>query len=335
MFEQIRKIYPHAHAFGCSTAGEICGTRVTDDSLVVTAVHFGHTEIRGVHADLNRTANSYEAGKYLAEMLPGSIPVTGSDEKKKLMHVLVLSDGLKVNGSELVRGLIERLPEGVTATGGLAGDGERFEETLVLGDNGPQTNTIAILGLYGSRLKVGFGSLGGWDSFGPERLVTQSEGNVLYELDGHSALELYKKYLGEHAKGLPVTGLLFPLSLRTKTGETGVVRTILSIDENTSSMTFAGDVPEGSYVRFHESQFRPSHRRCCRSSTDKLRGNRICYPRFGDSYQLCREETCSEAANRRGSRECAGCSRSFCHSNRVLLVWRDFPVRSRYSMRIA
>jgi hypothetical protein len=255
VFEQIRKIYPRAYAFGCSTAGEICGTQVTDDSLVVTAVHFDHTEIRAVHADLNRTANSYEAGKYLAETLPGSIPVTGSDEKKKLMHVLVLSDGLKVNGSELVRGLIERLPEGVTLTGGLAGDGERFEETLVLWDTSPQTSAIAALGLYGCRLKVGFGSLGGWDSFGPERLVTQSEGNVLYELDGHSALELYKKYLGEHAKDLPVTGLLFPLSLRTKTGETGVVRTILSIDENTSSMTFAGDVPEGSYVRFMKANF--------------------------------------------------------------------------------
>lgn len=255
VLEQIRKMYPRAHILGCSTAGEICGTQVTDDSVVVTAVSFEHAEFKGVQVQLNQVKNSFEAGKYLAEALPSSVPIAGSSEVKKLMHVFALSDGLRVNGSELVRGLTEHLPDGVTVTGGLAGDGARFEETLVFWDSDPQKNTIAVLGLYGSRLKVGFGSLGGWDSFGPERLITQSEGNVLYELDGHSALELYKKYLGDHAKGLPATGLLFPLSLRTKTGETGVVRTILSIDENTRSMTFAGDVPDGSYVRFMKANF--------------------------------------------------------------------------------
>jgi hypothetical protein len=104
-------------------------------------------------------------------------------------------------------------------------------------------------------LRVGYGSLGGWDPFGPERLITRSKGNVLYELDGHSALELYKKYLGEHAQGLPATGLLFPLSLRVKAGETGVVRTILSVNEQEQSMTFAGDVPEGAYARLMKANF--------------------------------------------------------------------------------
>ena len=116
-------------------------------------------------------------------------------------------------------------------------------------------DTIAVLGLYGNRLKVGYGSLGGWDSFGPERLITRSRGNVLYELDGQSALELYKKYLGEHAKGLPATGLLFPLSIRTKEGDAGVVRTILAIDEEDRSLTFAGDIPEGAYARLMKANF--------------------------------------------------------------------------------
>ncbi len=255
VLEQARKTYPRARTLGCSTAGEICGTQVTDDSVVATAVTFEHAELSGVQVQLDRVKNSFEAGKYLAEALPASVPVAGSSEVKKLTHVFVLSDGLKVNGSELVRGLMEKLPDGVTLTGGLAGDGPRFEETLVFWDSDPQRNVVAALGLYGSKLKVGFGSLGGWDSFGPERLITQSDGNVLFGLDGHSALELYKKYLGEHANGLPATGLLFPLSLRTKNGDTGVVRTILSVDEKASSMTFAGDVPEGSYVRFMKANF--------------------------------------------------------------------------------
>ena len=136
--------------------------------------------------------------------------LTQSLDKDELVHVFVLSDGLNVNGSELVAGLTRHLPNHVTVTGGLSGDGARFHETLVFWDSKPEQNMIVALGLYGSRLKIGYGSLGGWDPFGPERLITRAKGNVLYELDGKSALELYKRYLGEHAKGLPATGLLFP-----------------------------------------------------------------------------------------------------------------------------
>jgi hypothetical protein len=143
----------------------------------------------------------------------------------------------------------------VTATGGLSGDGARFEETVVLWDDVVDRRTIAALGLYGSQLRVGYGSLGGWDPFGPERLITRSDGNVLYELDGHSALQLYKRYLGEHASGLPATGLLFPLSLRTQDGHSGVVRTILSVNESDHSLTFAGEVPVGSYARLMKANF--------------------------------------------------------------------------------
>ena len=119
----------------------------------------------------------------------------------------------------------------------------------------PESGTVAAMGLYGDNLKVGYGSLGGWDSFGPERLVTKATANVLYELDGKPALDLYKQYLGDHAKGLPATGLLFPLSLRANEGDTGVVRTILSVNEQERSMTFAGDIPVGSYVRLMKANF--------------------------------------------------------------------------------
>jgi hypothetical protein len=242
---QIKTAYPNAHILGCSTAGEICGVRVSDNSLVTTAVSFEHTWLKGAQVELQLAENSFQAGECLARSL----------DLDRLVHVLVLSDGLAVNGSDLVRGLTKHLPDRVTVTGGLAGDGERFEETLVFWDGVPKRNTIAVLGLYGSRLKVGYGSLGGWDPFGPERLITRSKGNVLYEFDGRSALELYKKYLGEQAQGLPATGLLFPLSLRVRPGDIGVVRTILSVNEEDQSMTFAGDVPEGAYARLMKANF--------------------------------------------------------------------------------
>jgi hypothetical protein len=244
-FEEIRQAYPSAHCFGCSTAGEICETSVCEDSVVITAVNFEHSYFRGTKIRLSDVQDSFEAGERIAKSLNTS----------GLVHVFVLSDGLGVNGSALVKGLTQNLPDSVKVTGGLAGDGERFKETLVFYDDEPQKDTIVAIGLYGDRLKVGHGSLGGWDPFGPERLITKSKGNILYELDGKSALELYKKYLGEHAQGLPATGLLFPLSLRTKEGETGVVRTILSVDETRQSMTFAGDIPEGAYAQLMKANF--------------------------------------------------------------------------------
>jgi hypothetical protein len=241
----LRKIYPRAHLWGCSTAGEICGTQVSDGSLVLTAVSFADTQIQVAHQRIHHMEESFGAGQYLGRCLT----------TEGLVHVLVLSDGLRVNGSELVKGLTRVLPPQVTITGGLAGDGERFQETFVLCDDILDSGVITVLGLYGQGLRIGYGSLGGWDPFGPERLITRSKGNVLYELDGKSALELYRRYLGEHAKGLPATGLLFPLSVRTAEGRTGVVRTILSINEADHSLTFAGDVPEGGYARLMKANF--------------------------------------------------------------------------------
>lgn len=241
----IRRAFPKAHVAGCSTAGEILGSEVRDQSLALTAVQFRHTRIRAASVSICVGESSREAGRRLAALL----------EPEGLVHVLILSDGLEVNGSELVAGITGALPAGVNVTGGLSADGSHFRSTRVMLDGPPREGAIAAVGFYGDRLRVAFGSLGGWDPFGPDRMITRSEGNVLYELDGRSALELYKKYLGDYAKDLPASGLLFPLLVRTSPQDVGVVRTILSVDEKTQSMTFAGDVPRGAYARLMKANF--------------------------------------------------------------------------------
>jgi hypothetical protein len=245
LWVDMKRAYPKAHFVGCSTAGEIQQTNVIDDSLVATAVQFEKSSLNVARVQIGQTMNSFQAGAELATSL----------SKENLTHVMVFSDGLKVNGSELVKGLTENLPRHVAVTGGLAGDGARFKQTLVCADDVPEEGWLVAIGFYGSHLKVGYGSMGGWDSFGPERLITRSKNNVLYELEGKSVLALYKQYLGEAAAGLPATALLFPLSLRVPDQPSGLVRTILSVDEKEQSMTFAGDVPEGSYARFMKANF--------------------------------------------------------------------------------
>lgn len=236
--------FPGASLLGCSTAGEIFGTAVNDDTLVVARVDLDRTHIRAASTTIERSS-SRAAGHELALQLEGP----------GLRYVLVLSDGLRVNGSELVTGMADRLGKDVVITGGLAADGAAFEETLVGVGDRLAAGQVGAIGFYGDALRVSAGSLGGWDPFGPERLVTRADGNVVYELDGKPALELYKRYLGDHASGLPASALLFPLSVRGDSGEGSVVRTILGVNEAEQSITFAGDIVQGAVARLMKANF--------------------------------------------------------------------------------
>jgi hypothetical protein len=245
-FADLRTAYPRAIFMGCSSAGEIYGRTLTDDSLVVAVIQFERTTLKLISTPLASAAESFNVGAQIAESLLSD----------KLKGVFVLSEGLAVNGSELVNGLASKLPPQAIVTGGLAGDGPRFEQTWVLVDGAPQRGYATAVGLYGDAVRIAHGSKGGWDVLGPEREVTNSSGNVLYSLDGQPALLLYKKYLGDRAAELPATGLLFPLAIRNELEEDGhTVRTILSVNEDDNSITFAGDIPQGSFVRLMRANF--------------------------------------------------------------------------------
>ncbi len=232
--------FPNAVVCGCSTAGEILADRVHDESVVAALVWFESARVRAVAEPITKHAESMAVGRRVATLLNAS----------DLRHVLILSEGLTVNGTALVKGFSDVLAPGVTISGGLAGDGSHFKKTLVgLGDC-VKSDQIVAVGFYGDGLVVSSGSRGGWEGFGPRRLITRSAGNTLFELDGMPALGLYKKYLGERAVGLPATGLLFPLELsQNLSNHHGLIRTILGVDEDAESLTFAGDMPEGWYVR--------------------------------------------------------------------------------------
>ena len=242
---ELRAAFPHANLAGCSTAGEIEGLSVLEGSLVVTAVEFesGRTHLSAVPID------GHGSDEALGRAVAESLDLDG------LLHVLILSDGINVNGSDLARGLEAALPRHVMATGGLSGDGTDFRQTSLIHNGRVVDRTVLALGFYGERLRVGHGCIGGWDPYGPERTITRSRGNLLFELDGKPALDLYRRYLGEHSADLPSAALLFPLSIRTESASGPVVRTILGIDEAEGSMRFAGDVPEGSLARFMKANF--------------------------------------------------------------------------------
>jgi len=233
-YDHLRSVFPTADILGCSSSGSITGTQIHDDTVEITAVTFerGHTKV--VWMDVPAGEDQAGWSRDLVEKL----------ERRDLSHVFVLSDGLTVNGSELARGLVTL---GVPVTGGLAGDGVEFGSTWVMANGPAAQHRVALLGLYG--VTVTSGCYAGWREFGEESLVTRSDGNVVYEVDYEPALRVYTRYLGELAKFLPGSGLVFPLSVRATLEDEPVIRTLLAVDQKEQSLTFAGDVPQGSFCR--------------------------------------------------------------------------------------
>ena len=245
IYSEVKGKFPHSQIAMCSTAGEIYHDSVQNNSLVVAAIEFSATTVEATRVNIEDYDTSFNAAIELAKKLP----------KHNLSYVLILSDGSLVNGSELVKGLSTQLAKNILITGGLAGDGANFESTLLGLNEQPKKGEIIAIGFYGNKLNVTHGSQGGWDIFGLEKRITKSIGNILYELEGQNALELYKKYLGPEAKNLPGAALLYPLSVTIPGASNPIVRSILAINEEDKSMVFAGDVPVGSEVRFMKANF--------------------------------------------------------------------------------
>ncbi|MDH5458349.1 MAG: FIST C-terminal domain-containing protein [Nitrospinota bacterium] len=244
-FDSISRLYPTASIAGCSTSGEIQGAEVLENSLIATAIIFDHTRVQLVKTNIKTPETSLQAGETLSRSL----------EPEGLKHVVVFADGLRVNGTDLVEGFKRHLPKDVRITGGLAGDGELFEKTLICCDGPPQAGQIVAIGFYGSRFKVGYGSLGGWVPFGTDRLITKSKNNVLYELDGQPAVDLYRSILKEESAELSSARFHFPLEIWSDDRSQSLVRTIVAVDEKNNGLVFAGDVPEGHRARLMKVNF--------------------------------------------------------------------------------
>ncbi len=242
--QEIQEAFPSSIFMGSSSAGVIIEDEISDATLSVMVIAFEKTKIELVCTEVKNSEDSFAAGEKLAS----------SFSKDGLKSLFVLSDGLNVNGTKLSEGMSSILGTQVIITGGLAGDDERFEQTWVLVNKNPQERFVSTLGFYGKDINVTYGSGGGWQAIGPERTITKSEGNTLYDIDGKPALQIYKEYLGDRAKWLPASGLLFPIKLINENLESKI-RTVLAVDEETQAITFAGELPQGSKISLMTSNF--------------------------------------------------------------------------------
>ncbi len=261
-FDHLRKAYPKADILMSSTAGEISNGSVQDNSVVATAIELERSQLKCVNTSISRYADSYSAGVAIKKQLDGD----------HLKGIFIISDGLLVEGHELVRGFNEGNTQKIPITGGLAGDAARFQQTFTGLNEIPGQGNIIAVGFYGEHLHIGHGSLGGWDEFGYERVITKSAKNVLYKIDEESALDLYKKYLGTFVDELPGSALLFPLSMKVQNAEKYLIRTVLAVSDDDKSMTFAGNMPEGSTVRLMRGNIQKLIEASAIAAKDSMKG---------------------------------------------------------------
>ncbi|SHJ28720.1 FIST signal transduction protein [Pseudozobellia thermophila] len=239
-YEEVLQLFPDGHIVFGSTSGEILKKNVYENSAVLTAIEFE----RSTFIVKSKNLTDYNGDDTLLGQ-----ELMAEFATEKLKHVFIVSEGSSVNGSTLITGLEKSKHDGIGLSGGLCGDDSRFERTLCSYNTNPKEGEIIAIGLYGESLEITSANFGGWSVFGPLRTTTRSKGNVLYELDGKPALDLYKQYLGDKAKDLPKSALFYPLNVDVHDGSEPLVRTILTIDEKENSMTLAGNVPEGSSVQ--------------------------------------------------------------------------------------
>ncbi len=136
LYDSLRTLYPDAHVLGCSTGGQLAAGDVSDETASALALDFAGTGLRVARARISTPGASRETGATIGAAL----------KDPHLAGVFVLSDGLHVNGSALVEGIASEVGGNVPVSGGLAGDGADFIETLVGCDGPPTTDTVAAVG---------------------------------------------------------------------------------------------------------------------------------------------------------------------------------------------
>ena len=239
LLDGIAAASPGTPIIGCSTDGEISSSGLTVNSVVALALSSDRVRFRTAYAE-HLSKDSYSAGAELAEKF----------QDLGCSYLQIFSDGLSGNADKIIQGIKAHLGNDIIIAGGTAGDGGDFQRPFQYTDGRAMTDSLVGVAFAGD---FGFGNgVGcGWFPVGIAKKVTKAIGNVVYELDGQTALQAYEKFLGRHAVRLPAVGVEYPLGLLGPNGEVGyfLCRATMGVDRESGSITFAGDVPEGAMVK--------------------------------------------------------------------------------------
>lgn len=225
---------------GCTTDGEISTGGFSTGSAVLGGIASDQIGFELVFAaDIRR--NSEQAGRELAK-----------DFSDSVRYIQLFSDGITGDGSAILRGMASIFARNIPVSGGTSGDAGKFLKTWQFKGDRVLSDAAVAIGFTGD-FKLGTGVRSGWSPIGLPKKVTRAAGNVLYELNGESALNVYERFLGKHAAKLPAVGVEYPLGLigqfEDRDGNDHLLlRATMSVNREERSIRFAGEIPEGALV---------------------------------------------------------------------------------------
>jgi hypothetical protein len=233
-----------APLIGCSDAGQITNDGPSQGGIAVMAIKSDSMKFTpGTGGQIANGAR--EAGAALAKDISGKI-----GEPMKIL--IMLSDVLKGNGADIVRGAQDVLGQDFLIIGGAAGDDFKFKETSVYYYNQVFPSSIVGAGLSGN-FSFGIGVRHGWTPVGLPKKVTKSNGAVVEEIDGKPAVYLYEEYFGKKAEELrseplAILAITYPLGISIEGSDELLIRDPITVDDK-GAITCAAEIPQGSDVR--------------------------------------------------------------------------------------
>lgn len=243
MLKGVLSVVGDSPLVGCSGAGEITTEGPEKKSLVVLVLASDSLRATiGLGEAISRDAR--KAGQQAAR----EASKAGGER-----HIfMMMPDGLKGNGADIVRGVQEILGTSFPIVGGSAGDDFLFQQTYQYYND--QVLSDAVTGvLFGGPITCAFGARHGWRTLGKHRLVTRAKANVIYEIDDEPAVQIYEEYFGKGVEELsqePLArmAILYPLGMSVPGEEEYLLRNALRVERD-GSLVCVAEVPEGSEVR--------------------------------------------------------------------------------------
>jgi len=238
--EKILSIFAERHIaiFGCTSSGEIAGLDAFEESIVVMLFNLPTDAFRIKLFD-GMYKTSYQVGQEVA---------TWAQKIFNAPALLVLSAGLQADGEAFVHGVIVTMGYEAPLFGGLAGDDLKMQGTYTFTEKEITGLGVLALALDNVKIEVNGLAVSGWKGIGTIKTVTRAEGNVVYTIDDHPALDVYSRYFNINLGDDQTLAAEYPLQVMREDGSF-VLRAAMIINPD-KSMVYAGTVPQGSQVQF-------------------------------------------------------------------------------------
>ncbi len=245
LLQGIQTVVGKCPLIGCSTAGEITSEGFDRRSIVVMTLKSKELQC-GVGLGEGITKDALQVGRDVAKDAVRRNPANR-------FAFMMIPDGLKGNGANVIKGIQEILGNSFPIIGGSAGDDFLFENTYQY-YNGRVFDDAVVGTLFGGDVAIGIGARHGWQPLGKLRKITKARENIIEEIDGVKAVEIYTEYFGKKIEELSEEGplaritIMYPLGMTVVGEEEYLLRNILRVTSD-GALVCAGEIPQGAEAR--------------------------------------------------------------------------------------